>query len=76
MMKDRKYRMSAQQSMGCREEEPSCQQRRTRTLCAGSEVSGRKAMSALSMSCWHPTMSTTAQGFLTSQRARRGSKRS
>src|SRR5215211_9484860 len=60
MMKHKKYRTSAQQSVGCREEEPSCRQRRTRTSCAGFGVSGRMAISALLTSCWHPTMSTTA----------------
>jgi hypothetical protein len=51
MMEDRKYTTSAQRSKGYRKEASSCQQRRVRPLCAGFGVSGRKAISALSMSC-------------------------
>ena len=37
-------------------------------------VSLSKATSTFSMSCWHPTMSTTPPPLLSCQRARRESK--
>src|SRR5215218_2905049 len=75
MIKDRNYGTSARQSTGRREEEPSCQCRRTRRSCAGFWVSSRRAISTnKSTSCWRPTTSTTALGCLTSPRAQKGSK--